>query len=181
MGQRGIAKHLRHAYDPVHRCADFVAHLGKEKRFRAVGCLGRGAGIDELALIFHGFGNVAGERYDITAFSPLIDNLDICAIPELYDDGCRGLLLRSQKHLGAPFLWRAAPDIYDSFIGEYAKDGGIADTRTDGINTVEHGQIRPIGHDHFIVFVEKGKAVVDGFDRMPQPALGQFDLFARGT
>ena len=43
--QRGLAEHVGHADDAVHRGPDFVAHLGKEGRFRLVGGNGRFARI----------------------------------------------------------------------------------------------------------------------------------------
>ncbi len=45
--QFGVEQQFRHADDAVHRRADFVAHIGEELAFGAVGRLGRVAGLLE--------------------------------------------------------------------------------------------------------------------------------------
>ncbi len=67
-------------------------------------------------------------------------------------------------------------NIDDAFLRHELQDLDIADAGFNGLQPVEDRQPRLVGGDHPAVGIEKGEPVLNGFDGMPQAALGDFDL-----
>jgi len=172
IGQRGFAKKLRHADDAVHRCPYLVAHVGEEGGFRPARRLGLFARLAQLGLARDGLCDIAGKADKVAKGAATVHQSKVPAVAkmdhpwfDLIPDDARDHRLVP----GLPYLRRGAGE---GALGEPGHDVGIGDLRQRHLLLPDHRKIDPVGCNQPLPLVEKREAVADGFQRLPQAALG---------
>ena len=177
--QIGVGHQFCHADHAVHGGANLMAHIGEKGAFGAVGAFSLLAGGVEFAFIADRVGDIQRQKNDVAFGAALINQLDINVVPQPQDDRFGLRVFPPLHHHRPPVRGAHLADINDAFFGRQLQHADIGHAWLNLVQTIKNADPGLIRGQQFAVLIEKGKTILNGLNRMPQPPLRDLDLFLR--